>query len=386
MRAGSRAGASGSDPRDPSGATRSSTCSTWTFSHGTSSELSARSITHGVRPPLTATVKRPRAFTAARASAAMISAAWRATESASASTSSFMTLRSRRHRRRGHDGGRVPARRLACRTRARCGHRRSRRSARARRPERSTRSGGWRRGRRRCRRGSTRGTECNRASAGPFWNFSVPPNTGRRPASSRRKMRCRRSEISFADLEERHQPAGACRTFHAEGVAVVGMELEQRANEEDVHREPHRAAPVGVPAEHPAVRLGRLIGDPVFLPAHSHDVGMLLVPPRHRADAVGAQELLLRRACVRGSAATGRDRRAPQSSGRRNSCAPDRSGGYRQGAPECGRSASASDSPTRGTRSRCHGSMTVVAQSGNSPTSERTLRRAALPSGRRRTS
>ena len=130
----------------------------------------------------------------------------------------------------------------------------------------STRSGGWRRGRRRCRRGSTRRTECGRASAGRCWNFSVPPNTGRRPSSSRRKMRCRRSEISLRDLEERHQRAGARRTFDAERVAVVGVELEQRANQEDVHRHPHRTAPVGVAAEHPAVRLGRLIGDPVSFP------------------------------------------------------------------------------------------------------------------------
>ena len=93
-------------------------------------------------------------------------------------------------------------------------------------------------------------------------------------------------------LGERHQRAGAGGTLHAEGVAVVGVELDQRANEEDVHREPHRAAPVGVPTEHPAVRLGRLIRDLVILPSDVHDVWMLLVPPRHRADAVGAQELL----------------------------------------------------------------------------------------------
>ena len=40
----------------------------------------------------------------------------------------------------------------------------------------------------------------------------------------------------------------------------------------------------------------------------------------------------------------------------------------------------------RGTRSRCHVSMTVVAHSGSSPTIERTLSRVALPSGRRSTS
>ena len=40
----------------------------------------------------------------------------------------------------------------------------------------------------------------------------------------------------------------------------------------------------------------------------------------------------------------------------------------------------------RGASSRCQGSMTVVAQSGNKPTMERTLSRVALPSGKRRTS
>ena len=39
-----------------------------------------------------------------------------------------------------------------------------------------------------------------------------------------------------------------------------------------------------------------------------------------------------------------------------------------------------------GTRSRCHGSTTVVAQSGSSPTIDRTLSRVALPSGSRSTS
>src|SRR5262249_17476748 len=47
----------------------------------------ARSINHGVRPPLTAMIKRPRAAMAARASAAMIAAALRATASSSGWTS-----------------------------------------------------------------------------------------------------------------------------------------------------------------------------------------------------------------------------------------------------------------------------------------------------------
>jgi len=43
-------------------------------------------------------------------------------------------------------------------------------------------------------------------------------------------------------------------------------------------------------------------------------------------------------------------------------------------------------SVARGTRSRCQRSTTVVAQSGSSPTIERTFNRVALPSGRRRRS
>src|SRR5580693_4916600 len=57
--------------------------------HGTSSDASARSITQGVRPPLTAKRKLPRNATAARASLAMATAPARATESSSSNTSSL---------------------------------------------------------------------------------------------------------------------------------------------------------------------------------------------------------------------------------------------------------------------------------------------------------
>src|SRR5262245_14040223 len=63
---------------------------TCTFSQESCSLANARSINHGVRPPLTATMKRPRAAIAARASAAIIAAAVRATPSSSGWTSIFM--------------------------------------------------------------------------------------------------------------------------------------------------------------------------------------------------------------------------------------------------------------------------------------------------------
>src|SRR6267378_582369 len=75
----------------PAGATRSSTCTTWTASQGTSSRARARSMSHGVRPPLSAMTKPPRAATAALASCATIAAASRATEPASANIRTFIT-------------------------------------------------------------------------------------------------------------------------------------------------------------------------------------------------------------------------------------------------------------------------------------------------------
>src|SRR5579885_1634980 len=71
----------------PSGATRSSIRKTCTADHGTSASASARSMSQGVRPPLTARRKRPRAAAAARASSAIIAAARAATASGVSSTS-----------------------------------------------------------------------------------------------------------------------------------------------------------------------------------------------------------------------------------------------------------------------------------------------------------
>src|SRR5688572_31262528 len=58
-----------------------------------------------------------------------------------------------------------------------------------------------------------------------------------------------------SDLVDRAQPAGAGRALHAEVVAVVVMKLLQRLDDEVVHREPDRAAPVRVAAEQAGVRL-----------------------------------------------------------------------------------------------------------------------------------
>ena len=154
----------------------------------------------------------------------------------------------------------------------------------------------------------------------------------------------------------------------------------------DVHREPHRTAPVGVAAEHGAVRFGRLIGDPVFLAA---DV------PRRRDAA---------RATARPSGCR-RDRGTPASSSMRERIRRSRSGfDDRRNRPAIGihvlRTGRVDAGPELRNVCEAHRErpaqrrhalalrrlMIVVAQSGSRPTSERTLSRWALPSGRRRTS
>src|SRR5262252_3018023 len=86
------------------------------------------------------------------------------------------------------------------------------------------------------------------------------------------------------------RPGGA---FHPKRVAVIEIELQQRSDDEGVHRPPDRPAPIGVAAEHPAVRLCRQIRDAVFLAPHVKHVGMSFVKFGERADAVGAEKLLL---------------------------------------------------------------------------------------------
>src|SRR5262249_12506757 len=69
----------------------------------------------------------------------------------------------------------------------------------------------------------------------------------------------------LADLEEIQLAARADRTLDLEVVAQGGILVDQGADEHELHRHPDRAAPVGVPPEHPAVRVTRDITDPVSL-------------------------------------------------------------------------------------------------------------------------
>ena len=68
--------------------------------------------------------------------------------------------------------------------------------------------------------------------------------------------------------------------------------LLQRLDEQEVQREPHRPAPVGIAAEEPAVRLARRVGDAMHLALEIQLKGIVGVVPRERADAVRREKLV----------------------------------------------------------------------------------------------
>src|SRR5438552_2085117 len=80
-----------------------------------------------------------------------------------------------------------------------------------------------------------------------------------------------------ADLPERHESVTARGAGHLEAVAVEVIELLERLDQEVVDGKPHRPAPVGVAAEEPARRLGRLVVDAILHAVDVEQVGVLTV-------------------------------------------------------------------------------------------------------------
>ena len=176
--------------------------------------------------------------------------------------------------------------------------------------------------------------------------------------------------------------AGAGGAFDLEVVAVVQVEIQQRPDDHDVHRHPDRPAPVGVAAEHAGVRLARQVVHPVLLALHVENERVLLMELGERADAVGAEELVLVEHLRQDPAQPlrvdhGHDPPLVHAEMPR----AGRVHGLLQ-ARASGAAVPAIWAIARGMRSRCHFSMTVVAHRGRSPTMERTLSRVELPSGR----
>src|SRR5215471_2852468 len=70
------------------------------------------------------------------------------------------------------------------------------------------------------------------------------------------------------------------------------MELLQRFDQQEIHREPDRSAPVRIAAEQTGRRFAWLIVDAVFSSVRSQNIGMLPMNPRYRTDAVGRKKLI----------------------------------------------------------------------------------------------
>src|SRR5215510_10405263 len=122
-----------------------------------------------------------------------------------------------------------------------------------------------------------RGAAVDRTAAAP-----VPEKDGSEPPRD-----------LVGDLEERHPLAGAGRAFDSELVAIKGIEVQEPADDENIDRHPHRPAPVRVPAEHPRVGLGRQVGHVMRLAGDVEDERVIPMVARERADAMGAQKLVL---------------------------------------------------------------------------------------------
>ena len=92
-------------------------------------------------------------------------------------------------------------------------------------------------------------------------------------------------------LLQGEQPARSDRAFDLELVAVEVVVALQRLEQEVVDREPHRPAPVGVPAEETAVPFRRDVVHAMGHALHVDLVRVVVVHSRDRADAVRREKL-----------------------------------------------------------------------------------------------
>ena len=92
---------------------------------------------------------------------------------------------------------------------------------------------------------------------------------------------------------ERDEVSRARRALDLELRAVVVMEFLQRLDEQEIHRQPDRPAPVGVAAKQPALRFRRPVGNFQRIPVALEAIRLLFVRLGKRADAVVAEELRL---------------------------------------------------------------------------------------------
>ena len=97
----------------------------------------------------------------------------------------------------------------------------------------------------------------------------------------------------FRHLVEVHHVPRTGRTFDLEVVAVEGVVVEERPDDQAVDWHPDRAPPIGVAAEHAGVGIGGDIAHAIFLAGDVNHVGAVLVIPRERSNAIVTEKLVL---------------------------------------------------------------------------------------------
>src|SRR2546428_7816945 len=95
------------------------------------------------------------------------------------------------------------------------------------------------------------------------------------------------------NLPERQLAPRAGREFYLQFIAKIVMKSLQGLDDQEIHREPHRTSPIGVPAKCAGARLCRLVTDPVFVSHHAQSVRMIEMKARKRADTMRREKLLL---------------------------------------------------------------------------------------------
>ena len=129
--------------------------------------------------------------------------------------------------------------------------------------------------------------------SGSCCSRSTQPKQGRRPSAPTTKIEMSRSWRSVVMASEGELFPGPGRVLQRQIVAEEPVVPAQHLDQQVVEREPQRAAPVGVAAEHRRGGLGRLVVDRGHLAFHVQHVGMVAVVGRQGPQPVRGQELAL---------------------------------------------------------------------------------------------
>src|SRR6266403_2825251 len=94
------------------------------------------------------------------------------------------------------------------------------------------------------------------------------------------------------DFPEVEHLAGPCRALDLVAVTKKEMKFLQRFNEQKIHWEPDRSAPIGIAAKQTGGRFRGLVIDPIFHAVSLEHIRVIVVKARERAYAVGRKKFI----------------------------------------------------------------------------------------------